>query len=507
MTDHVVPRWLLDFTAFVAGFGVMGAEMAAGRLLAPYYGTSNLVWCLLIGSVLSALALGAYLGGFVSERKRSLTPAYAALLLAGLYLAVMPAASRPILRTTVQAFYRGNAFGLVIGGLGVTLMLALPVMVLGAMSPMLIHHAVPERAKTGKVAGRLGAFGTLGSLLGTFVPGLVFVPLWGTDRCFQWCGALLVGTGLLGLRRRWSLLSGFIGALVVVVSSGWWKQPIGNSRSAPLYEAESRYGYLRVTETSGFRRLYLNDGYAVQTVARLDGQPHLGSVWGYYALAPSFTLRGALHSALVIGLGGGTSARGYAASYPGARVVGVEMDPAVVDVARRYFDLPSSVEVVIDDGRAALTRDAHRYDLIVVDAFQFPYVPFQLATREFFELARAHLEHGGAFVINVGRNGPHHEVVDAIAATLAQVFPQVHGVDVGGSNTILAGTEHPLSTGAGLAALGLPADQTRLLAELAPLQPWTSAPGALVLTDDLAPVESLTDRIVLREIWRLLGGT
>jgi spermidine synthase len=499
---------LLDFTAFVAGFGVMGAEMAAGRLLAPYYGTSNLVWCLLIGSVLSALAVGAYLGGLVSARKRSLTPAYGALLSAGLYLVVVPVIARPMLRSTVQAFYKGNALGLVIGGFAVTLMLALPVMVLGAMSPMLIHHAVSERAKTGMVAGRLGAFSTLGSLLGTFVPGLVLVPLLGTDRCFQWCGALLVGTGLVGLRRRWPLLWGSIGALVVVMGSGWWKQRIGNSRSAVLYEAESRYGYLRVTETGGFRRLYLNDGYAVQTVARLDGQPHLRSVWGYYALAPSFTLRGALHSVLVIGLGGGTSARGYKESYPGARVVGVELDAAVVDVARRYFDLPSSVEVVIDDGRAALTRDPAHYDLIVVDAFQFPYIPFQLATREFFEIARAHLEHGGAFVINVGRNGPHHDVVDAVAATLTQVFPHVNGVDViGGSNTILAGTEHPLSNGAGLDALGLPADQTRILAALPPLQPWTLVPDALVLTDDLAPVESLTDRIVLRELWRLLSGT
>jgi len=499
---------VLDVTAFVAGFGVMGAEMAAGRLLAPYFGTSNLVWCLLIGSVLSALALGAYAGGLVSERRRSLTPAYAALLLAGIYLAVLPLGARPLLRSTALAFYRGNALGLIIGGVAVTLMLALPVTVLGAMSPMLVHHAVPDRAKTGRIAGRLGAFGTLGSLLGTFIPGLVFVPLLGTDRCFQWCGALLVGTGLLGLRRRWPLLSGLMGALVVAAGSAWWKPTIGNSSSPPLYEAESRYGYLRVTESAGLRRLYLNDGYAVQTVARLDGQPYLRSVWGYYALAPSWTLRGVLGSALVIGLGGGTSARGYATSYPGARVVGVEIDPAVADVARRYFDLPGSVEVVIDDGRAALTRDARHYDLIVVDAFQFPYVPFQLATREFVELVRAHLERGGVFVINVGRNGPHRDVVDAVAATVAKVFPHVHGVDVaGGSNTILAGTEHALASSAGIGALGLPDEQARLLASLDPLQPWPTVPGAPVLTDDLAPVESLTDRIVLRELWRLLGGT
>jgi len=505
-TDRAIPRWAADVTAFVAGFGGMGAEMAAGRLLAPYFGTSTMVWCLLIGSVLSALAVGAYVGGRLAARPRTLWACYVGLALAGILLAALPSLARPVLRGTVASFYGGDASSFAAGGLAIGLLLVAPVMVLGAVGPVLVQHELRTAAEAGAVAGRLGALGTAGSLLGTFIPGLVLVPWLGTERTFRVCGALLVIVGTLGALRTRRALAGTL-AVLALVSLGTATPNRIATDPGLVYEGESRHNYLRVTEQQDLRRLYLNDGYAVQSAVHVDGTPYFGSVWGYYALAPSFTRRGAPRSVLVIGLGGGTSARYYRERYPGARVVGVEIDAAVADVARRYFGLPAGVEVAIDDGRAFLARDQRRYDLIVVDAFRFPYLPFQLATREFFELSRRRLEPGGVLMLNVGRKGDSKDVVEAVARTLAASFPHVSGVDVRrATNTILVAAEHPLTASAGVAALGLPRGEARILSGLAPLHAWVPVTTAPLLTDDHAPIEALTDRIVLRELWRMFSG-
>lgn len=502
-TPKALPRSLIHLTAFVAGFSGMGAEMAAGRLLAPYFGTSTLVWCLLIGSVLSALTVGAYVGGRLAVRPRATMIGYAALAGAGVLLALLPAVARPILRGAVASFYGGHVRGLLAGGALIGLLLVVPITVLGAMGPLLVHHTVREPGEVGSVAGRLGALGTAGSLLGTLLPGLVLVPWLGTERTFRLCGALLVAVGALGALGSRRLVLGVLVVLGLATAA-----PAGAAFGAApglVYEAESRYHYLQVTERHGVRRLYLNDGYAVQSATYLDGLPYFGTVWGYYALAPSFTTRGAPRRVLVLGLGGGTSARYYQETYPRAEIVGVELDPTVVEVARRYFGLPPGVEVRTGDARAFLARDRRHYDLIVVDAFRFPYVPFQLTTREFFELARLHLEPGGALMLNVGRLGEARDVVNAVARTLGTSFREVSAVDApNASNTILVGTEHPLTASAGIAALDLPAAQRVPLGELAPLRPVSPPSSAPVLSDDDAPVEALTDRLVLGEIWRLL---
>jgi spermidine synthase len=502
-----LPSWVLDVTAFVTGFGAMGAEMAAGRLLAPYYGTSTFVWCLLIGSVLSALALGTYMGGRWSARPGALATAHAALIVAGLQLAALPLLARPILKRAASDFQGGHVAALALAAALVAVLLMLPLVVLGAVGPVLVQRAVDEQLEPGAAAGRFGAFGTLGSLLGTFIPGLVLVPLVGTDRCFALCGGLLAAAGWLGLRRRRRVITALLAASILTgaAADSWSRNACADGST--LYESESRWGYIRVTEKAGLRRLYLNEGYAVQSVAHVDGRPYLRGVWGYYALAPSFTRQGALHDILVVGLGGGTSARRYAEDFPRAHVTAVELDPALVDVARRYFGLPASVDVALGDGRSFLAGTTDRYDLIVVDAFQFPYIPFQLVTREFFESTSRHLRSGGAFVINVGRNAERHEVVDAVAATLAQTYRYVSGVDVPGvSNTILVGTDQPLSQSVGLAALGLPAEQASALESLPPPHPWSISAAAGVFTDDRAPVEMLTDRIVTDQLWRSWRG-
>ena len=496
------PRVFLYLISFVTGLSVMGGEVAAGRLVAPYYGTSNIIWALIIGAVLASLALGQWLGGCVSRRRAPLPVIGWLLIVAGVLLALLPLAGRPLMHQSLDLFAQGRMATMATGALVITALLGLPMLALGAVGPVVIHAAVDHADNTGPVAGRLYALGTAGGLLGTYLSGLVLVPWLGTRATFWLCAAPLFAAGAFALLRapsRRVLLLVVAGgpALLVLAEHG-----TGRSASAPdcVLEAETAYNHVRICERNGQRRLLFNEGYAVQSLYPLDGSLPLSSVWGWYAAAPAFT-RGPTRAVLLLGLGGGSAARVYRHLYPAAAVTGVELDPVVVEAGRRWLGLPADVRVVVDDARAFLGRDTARYDVIIVDAFQFPYVPFHLTTVEFFRELKRHLRPGGALMLNVGRDRQAHDVVHAVARTAGVVFAFVRGADArNSSNTILVATGHPPRHDRGLRSLGLPPRVRDRLAHLPRLRPWRAPDDAPLLTDDRAPVEALTDGIVLRRI-------
>ena len=494
------PGWVLYLTSAVTGFGVMGAEMSAGRLMAPYYGTSTMIWSLLIGAVMISLALGHVLGGWLSRRADALKLFFGSLIVAAIILAALPWISRPLMQESLTWFRQGALGILAASAVGVLGLLTVPLVALGTSGPVLIHHAVHDREQTGVVAGRLYAAGTLGSLAGTYLAGVILVPLWGTTHTFWLCAALILANGVLGLVRGRMAPVAAVGALILAaaLAAVTPARPVKPGEGV-IYEAESVHNYIQVRERNGVRGLYLNDGYAVQTLYSTQGRLSLQGTWRYYARAPAWTATGSPSRVLLLGLGGGGAAVSYATLFPEAEVTGVELDAEVVEVGRRFMGLPESTRVVVQDARAFLARDESRYDVIIVDAFDFPYVPFQLATREFFEAVEAHLADGGVVVINVGRYQDDYRVVDAIAKTLKTLFARVEGVDVRQSNTVLMAARHPRAQDVGLDGLGLEQGDARRL-RARPLKPWEPAEDALVLTDDRAPVEWMTDGIILSAI-------
>jgi len=309
--------------------------------------------------------------------------------------------------------------------------------------------------------------------------------------------------GLSGWKRRAkaaALLAG-ISFLTVLLGQHLLKET--STHSHTLYETESRYHLLKVLDDGHVRRLVFDEGFATQSLQLADGSLPLYDVWGYYALAPALTQNGIPSEVLILGLGAGTSATLYDTLYPTSRVTGVEIDAAVIDIGRRFFALPDKTRVVVEDARTFVRRDQGLYDVILLDAFHFPYVPFQLTTREFFGELSQRLRPGGVLLLNVGRNGADKEVVHAVAHTLKQVFPQVLGVDAPNpSNTLVVAMRHEPSRMAGVASLGLPMKAQRALERLAMPEPWRVPPGTRVLTDEVAPVEWLTDKIFLRHIFR-----
>lgn len=506
----------LHAVAFFAGAATMMAEIAGGRLIAPFFGTSTMVWALLIGAVLGSMAVGQALSArwLDAHAGAPLRGVLSGLLLASaLLLAVLPLVATSLMGGSLSWFVHAKAGSLIASFVTVTCLLALPLVALGALSPVLLQMATDHPGATsGGRGGRLYAWGTAGSLAGTYASGLLLVPWLGTRMTFWLAAGALACLAALGWRAGTSRVGAIVIATAIPLAALALPRGSVKADDHVLYEQETQYQFVQVVQRGSYRSLRYNDGYAVQSVFHLDGRIPTSGVWGYYALAPAWTKRGSPRNALIIGLGAGTSARTYSRLYPSTGLTGIELDPAVVDIGRRFFELPDTVRVITDDARAALNKPPlnppkELFDVILIDAFQFPYVPFQLTTVEFFRAVERQLAAGGAVVVNVGRDQDARAVVDAIGRAIQEVFPVVRGVDVPSHpNTIVVATRHDASEDAGISGLQLPAGVARELAALPSISRLAIPADAPVWTDDRAPVESVTDGIVLRRLLAQFGN-
>ena len=497
-------RRLLLPLVFVSGMTSLGVEFGASRLLAPYFGTSLYVWGVLIGLVLIYLSAGYVIGGRLADRHPHDEVLYQITAWAGLWIGLIPLVSYPILLASQQGFKDLSA-GLVAGTLlAVVLLFAVPVILLGCVSPFAIRLLVKNVETSGNTAGRLYALSTAGSILGTFLPVFWFIPTYGTRPTLVGFGLALVVISVAGLWPRRRLYAAFGIAVIlawILLPSGIKPPQVGTL----VYEKESAYNYIQVVQDGTKTELILNEGEAIHSI--YDTQSLLtGGPWDYMVIADSFRPAQATEpepkSVAILGLAGGTAARQYTAAFgQQVQVTGVEIDPAILDVAHRYFHLDSpNVHPVVADARYWLDTQAGKYDVMALDAYQQPYIPFHLTTREFFSSVRDHLNPGGAVVVNVGRTSTDYRLVDAIASTMAAVYPSVFLVDVPDfTNTMVYGSTEPTTIDDIKHNLGLVNEP--LAKAIA-----TSAVGdgglrvspyhGQVFTDDLAPVERLIDEII-----------
>ncbi|MEZ4581508.1 MAG: fused MFS/spermidine synthase [Caldilineaceae bacterium] len=377
-----------------------------------------------------------------------------------------------------------------------------------------------EIGQTGHVAGRMSAIATAGSLVGTFVPVLWLIPTVGTRWTFFILAFLVLGVQSVGnLRRphRWIPLTG----LALVAGMAWLSHPGGPLRmgwdddaGTIIYEDESLYNYIAVRQWGSERHLELNDGVGIHSVYHPETALSLG-IWDYFLLAPLFHAppmpAPPVDNMLIIGLAAGTVSELVTDIYGPVPITGVELDPQIIAVGQAYFNMTQpNLTPVAADGRAWLAQQppGAQWDVIAVDAYRPPYIPFHLTTVEFFQLVRAHLTQDGVLAINVGRTDTNFALVDALAATLAQVFPAVYAIDEPGppatlANTLVVAAMQPVDIAivrANIAALDTTyPPEFRSFAQEASTQirPANPPADAPVFTDDKAPVERVVHGIIL----------
>ena len=503
LTNTRSQRLLLPLV-FISGMASLAVEFGAARLLAPYFGTSLYVWGVLIGLVLVYLSVGYVIGGRLADRYPRDQVLYQITAWAGLWIGVIPLVSYPILLISQQGF-KELSVGLVAGTLlAVVLLFAAPVILLGCVSPFAIRLLLKDVATGGNTAGRVYALSTAGSILGTFLPVFWFIPSYGTRPTLEGFGLALVAVSIAGLWPRRRLYAAFAVAVIlawVLLPSGIKPPQVGQL----IYEKESAYHYIQVVQVGTKTELILNEGQAVHSI--YDPENFLtGGPWDYMVIADAF--RPAQNNeprpkdVAILGLAGGTSARQLTAAFgTDVKITGVEIDPEILNVARRYFHLDEpNIRAVDGDARYWLDTQGGQYDVVVMDAYRQPYIPFHLTTREFFSEVRDHLRPGGVAVVNAGRTATDYRLVDAIASTMASVYPSVYLVDVPQfANTLVYATTQPTTLDDVKHNLGLytaPLAQTVASSAMTEGGLRVSPYHSRVFTDDLAPVERLIDEII-----------
>ncbi len=487
-------RRLLPLLVFVVGAASLGAEIAAARLLAPYFGASTIVWANTIGVVLVALSVGYWFGGRFADRHPHMRGLCLLVLVAALLIAAVPFLSRPFLGFSVDAFDSVSVGGFAGSLFGVLVLVAVPVTLLGAAAPWAVRLAVGDLDRSGETVGRLYAISTAGSLLGTMASALLLIPLLGTQRTFLVFALALALVAVAGIGWRYAAVPA---ALALAISI-----PVGTIKAADtgtvLDERETTHQYARVVERSdGSRVLELNEGQAVHSLYR-PGSYLTGDYWDGHLWLPFAARDDPPRRIAILGNAGGTVARAYGHYFPRTAVDAVEIDGELTELGRRYLDLRNPrMRVFAEDARPWLERSGRDYDAIMVDAYRQPYIPFYLTTREFFELARERLAPGGVAIVNVGHPEGSDELERVLGRTMASAFPTVLRDQIEPTNTLLVAGEGSLSGARLRAAAATLPEELRAPARESAARLAPRLPGGEVYSDDRAPVEWLVDSSLL----------
>lgn len=487
----------LPLLVFVVGTGSLGAEIAAVRLLAPYFGASTIVWANTIGIVLVALSVGYWLGGRWADRHPHMRGLCLLTLTAALLLALVPFAADPLLDIAVEALDEISAGAFVGSLLAVLVLVAVPVLLLGAVSPWAIRLSVQSVEEAGQVAGRLYALSTAGSLVGTLLSALVLIPLVGTRRTFLIFALAIAVMAVIGLRpvRRYALAPA---AIVVLMALPVGTLKASTETGAVIHEAETEYQYARVVQRDdGTRLLELNEGQAQHSVYHPD-TVLTDDVWDGHLVLPFTALARPPRRVAILGNAAGTTSRAYEEFFPETLVDGVEIDAELSEIGREYFDMNNPrLELFHEDARPFLRRTDRKYDVISVDAYRQPYIPFYLATREFFELCRDRLAPGGVLIVNAGHPEGQDDLEKVLTATMGEAFPHLLRDPIEPTNTLIVASEAPVSAERLRARLpSLPAGLQRTALQAA-AEIESPLSGGAVYTDDKAPVEWLIDKSIV----------
>ena len=496
-------KWYLYLTEFFSGMSVMAVELGASRLLAPYFSSSQIVWTIIIGTIMIAMALGNIYGGKSADKNPDPDKLYARILVAAVWIAAIPFFGKFVILGISALLVVTVNTNFLIWAAFITCMVVFvfPLFLLGTVTPSLVKYTVDSLDDSGKTVGTLGAFNTIGSIIGTFIPTFVSIPAVGTAATFLiFAGILLVlGLAYFLVNKRGAVRSGVTAALFLVccvlsnlMGFAFWEKDL-------VYEGESVYNYLQVKDDGETTSLSTNVLFGVQSVYVKSGQLS-GMYYDYAMAAPLMTgTANDKKDILVLGMGTGTFAKQCINYLPDVTAEGVEIDDKITYLAHEYFELPEDVNVTTYDGRAFLNVNDKKYDVIMVDAYQDITIPFQMSSVEFFKLVRDHLKEDGVMVVNMNmRSDSADGINNWLSDTIASVFDCVYTVDVSGAtNRELFASDNPDMAGTLVKNTEQLSDEllrTMMGNVSRGLTPYEG--GDRILTDDKAPVELLGMNVI-----------
>ena len=389
---------VVRFIVFISGAVVMGVEIMASRLLAPYYGDTVYVWGSLIAVIMIALAIGYRRGGKKADRYASIIGLSNIILVAGVFVVLIPA-SAPFVLELVRELGLPHIYEPLIPS---AILLAIPTMYLGMVSPYALRLTAKNMVDLGDVSGSLSSLNTIGSIVGTFLTVFFLVPNFGTREILTSMGVVLVVVSMINQGRSYFFAAALLLVILVIPSNLLIGRVLVLGRGDTIYSAETPYSSLSVVDSqrAGTRTLYLNN--VPHSAMYLNGSvTPVFRYTDYFDLALGYNPD--IYRVLFIGGGGFSGPKQFLADYPGVTVDVVEIDPVVVDVAHRFFDVPLGdprMGIYVMDGRKFL-ETAGVYDLIVLDAYSHTYVPFHLMTNEFMAMVDDHLSDDGVLVANI----------------------------------------------------------------------------------------------------------
>ncbi|MCX6909564.1 MAG: fused MFS/spermidine synthase [Verrucomicrobia bacterium] len=440
-------RRYLYVTAAVTGAAIMIVEILGAKMLAPYLGTSHFVWTAQIAVTLVALACGYYIGGRWVDRSPQLGRLYGAIAAAAVYLCVSVLVCEPVA-------YQCLEFELPVGSLLASAFLFfVPLGLLAMVGPFFVRMLTGSVETVGGNVGRLTAISTAGSVVGTVLIGYVLIPFLPNSVTMYLTALALMAVAVgyfAGPARKVSKLAPIL--LVVALGAGTGyagvhRDRMHNEGVHELYRANSNFGQLQVVEwdEEPARRSYLNDFLNQNSYDPKERKSVSMYTYMLHGLARAYTPR--IADALCIGLGVGIVPSELARD--GARVDVVEINPAVLPVGVKYFDLePQKLNIHFGDGRYFVSRCQKRYDTIILDAFLGDSSPSHLFTREAFMAMRRLLRAGGTLVINIfgATSGEDTFFTASLAKTLGAVFQSVRIHQAGNGNTFLVAANQPTLT-------------------------------------------------------------
>lgn len=497
-------KLFLYLTEFFSGMSVMAVELGASRLLAPYFSSSQIVWTIIIGTIMIAMALGNIYGGKSADKNPNTDKLYGRILIAAVWIAAIPVLGKYIILgiSAVVIFTVNTNFLIWVAFAACMIIFVFPLFLLGTVTPSLAKYSVDSLDDSGRTVGTLGAFNTIGSIIGTFVPTFVTIPAVGTSITFLIFSGILLALSLIYFISKRGGAGKCVTASVLFLlccALGWsgsfafWEKDLA-------YEGESVYNYLQVKEDDRRVVLSTNVLFGVQSVLMKE-QGLTGMYYDYAMAAPLMTDKEnpAQCEILILGMGTGTYATQCKRYFGEMSIEGVEIDDKITALAREYFELPEEVKVTTYDGRAFLNAIDGSYDVIMVDAYQDITIPFQMSSVEFFTLVKEHLNQGGVMVVNMNMRGAGEGNINQyLADTISQVFGEVCTVDVAGTtNRELFASDNPrmlenlAENGAKLEDEELSRMMDRVERNLTPYEA-----GNYIFTDDKAPVELLGMQVI-----------